>query len=626
MADALGIRLDDGDAWFPMGDLGRRLRDALSPDYAVVTEPRVYGEDLDALIVGPQGVYVLATMDWAGRVRTSRSGHWEVTDSDGHTTSYPNPAPRAQKGVRAVRRWMADEFPRLKLPIRALLVLVSPRAEIETYGATDPPAVVLDNLGQEIAAMRRPSSAVSLERERVQELARAFQERELTSRQKATQPFVFRSGGVFGSGRKVWTIRAAVKHMDRRPDDGAYHLRNGTLERWLRDQGARHLATLAREVTNVRESDARVAVEEFLIGTGLVRRPKLRWYPRRVDLGYVLPGEDSVARCRVRKGLGRGYLFGRVHTQEPWLRVDPQRFSGSAELMVWASSETLSIQRKAHVSPLYLDTSATEEPVEVPARLRVVSMPHRINRWVVRPLVGFLLGAIFGSALGVLLAQYGMGVPRLLRRLGYARADLPQTVFGVAVGASWGVLGAWRGFRQRPGWPIGYATLRWLLRLGIWTIALGVIAAAGLGALVWVAAVPISLISNTGLLLGLAALAFANIPSTVSEVHASMEEASTDLEAVDRRAMRPLVSALIGVGIIVVLGAAGFALEPVYREVQARDVAGTVRTWVSQRATAFGEWIDASLDRLYLDRYDRRAPTHVPTEAPTTASSSPTSE
>jgi len=625
MADALGTRIDRGamhgaDAWFPMDDLRRELRDVLGSDYAVVTEPHVQGEELDALLVGPHGIYVLATINWEGRVRTMRTGRWEVTDSDGHTTSYPNPAPRAQRGVRAVRHFMRDEFPRRSVPIHALLVLVSPNAEIETYGATDPPVVTLDNLRQEITALRRPGSVVSLEPDEVRELARALGERELTRRQKASQPFVFRSGGIFGSGRKVWTIRAAVRHMDRHPDDGAYHLRNGTLERWLRDQGARHLARLVREVTNQREADPRIAVEQFLIGTGLVRRPRLRLSPRRVDLGYVLPGEESVARCRVRKGLGRGYLFGTVRTEEPWLRVEPPRFVGKSELMVWASSETLSIQRKPHVSHIYLDTSASEDPLEVPARLRVVSMPHRINRWVWRPLVGLVLGVVFGAALGVLLAQRGMGVPKLLKRLGYAGAELPQLAFGVAVGVAWGLLGAWRGFRQRLAWPTGYVTVRWLLRLGIWAIALGAIAAAGLAALVWVAAVPIPLISTTGLLLGLAALALANVPATVSEVRTSMEEASTDLEAVDRRAMRPLISALVGVGLIVLLGAATFALEPIYRDLQARDVASTVQSWVGDRATAFGDWIDAALDRIYLDRYDRRAPTRVPTESPGEAS------
>lgn len=611
-----------GDDWFMMNELGRRLRDALTNDYAVVSEPHIYGEQLDAIVVGPQGIFVLATVDWAGRIRTARVGHWEVTGEDGRKTSYPNPAPRAQRGVRAVRSFMRDEFPHRAVAIHALLVLTSPDAEIETYGATSPPAVTLANLFQEITAMRGPANGALLNRDAVDELARALRERELTNRQRASQPFVFRSGGVFGSGRKVWTIRDAVRHIDRRPDDGAYHLRNGTLERWLRDQGAGHLAKLAREVTSERETDTRIAVERFLIGTGLVRRPRLRWRPRRVDLGYLLPGEESVARCRVHKGLGRGYVFGHVHTREPWLRVEPPRFAGSADLQVWASSETLAIQRKPHETFIYLDTSASKDPVAVPTRLRVVGTPHRFNRWVVRPLVGLILGGGFGAALGVLMAQRGMAVPMVLQRMGYDGTQFPKALFGISVGAAWGVLGAWRGFRQRLSWPVGYATVRWLLRLGIWTLALGVIAAAGLAALVWVAAIPVSLISNTGLLLGLGALALANVPATVSEVRASMDKVSTALEAMDRRAMRPLLAALIGVVMMIALGAGAFALEPVYRRWRARNMAETVLLWVGEQAVHLGDWVDAQLDRMYLERYDRRAPTRVPAEVPEAAAAS----
>ena len=612
MADRRGTGVTHGDDWQTMDDLGRRLRDALTHDYAVVTEPRIYGEELDAVVVGPQGLYVLAAVDVPGHVHTARVGHWEVVDEVDQRTSFPNPAPRAQRGQRAVRAFMRDEFPRRSIPVHALLVLTSPDAQIETYGATDPPAVHVDNLSQEIMAIRGAPSGQLLDREAVGELARALRERELASRQKAAQPFVFRSGGVFGSGRKVWTIREAVRHIDRHPSDGAYHLRNGTLERWLRDQGARHLAMLTREATGDREGEPRIAVERFLVGTGLVRRPGLEARPRRVDLGYLLPGEDGAARVRIRKRPGRGYLFGRLRTSEPWLRVEPSQFTGKADLQVWASSETLPIQRKPHQSSVLVDSSASEAPIEVPARLRVVGTPHRLNRWVIRPAVGLILGLVFGAALGALIAQLAIWSPDWMRRLGLVGDELPQVVLGVLVGVSWGILGAWRGIRQRPAWPVGYSTVRWLLRLGIWTLALGVIAAAGLAALVWVLAIPVSLISNTGLLLGLGALAIANVPATVSEVRASMDTASQAVDQVYQRALWPLRSALIGVAVIIVLGLGTFALEPVYRRWVAREATENVLLWMGEQADRLSEWVDRQLDRMYLERYDRRAPTRAP--------------
>ncbi|MGI6379388.1 MAG: NERD domain-containing protein [Anaerolineae bacterium] len=619
MADRRGTGQRQGDDWLSMADLSRRLREALSRDYAVVTEARIYGEDIDAIVVGPQGLYVLATVDWAGRVHTARTGQWEVVDEAGQRTSYPNPAPRAQRAQRAVRSFMRDEYPRTQVPVQALLVLTSRDAQIETYGATDPPAVHVDNLSQEIMAIRGAAAGDSLDQEAVEKLARALRERELASRQRASRPFVFRSGGVLGSGRKAWTIREAVRHIDRHPDDGAYHLRNGTLERWFRDQGARHLAVLAREATSEREGDARIAVERFLIGTGLVRRPKVKLSPQRADLGYVLPGEDGVARLRIRKGVGRGYLVGKLHTSEPWLRVEPSSFSEKADLRIWASSDTLTIQGRPHQAAVLLNSTASEHPISVPARLRVVGTPHKVNRWVIRPAVGLILGLVFGAALGVLIANRAIWSPSIMARLGLDGGDLPEALFGVLVGVSWAVLGAWRGFRQRLSWPVGYATGRWLLQLGIWTLALSVIAAAGLAALVWITAIPVSLISNTGLLLGLGALALANVPATVSEVRASMEKPAEVVDSSYRRAIRPLRSALIGVVAIVVIGVGAFALEPFYRRWVAREATENLLLWVGDQSDQLGAWVDRQLDRMYLERYDRRAPTRVPAASDETA-------
>ena len=87
MADRRGTGQRQGDDWLSMADLSRRLREALSRDYAVVTEARIYGEDIDAIVVGPQGLYVLATVDWAGHVHTARTGQWEVVDEAGQRTS-----------------------------------------------------------------------------------------------------------------------------------------------------------------------------------------------------------------------------------------------------------------------------------------------------------------------------------------------------------------------------------------------------------------------------------------------------------------------------------------------------------------------------------------------------------
>jgi hypothetical protein len=179
-------------------------------------------------------------------------------------------------------------------------------------------------------------------------MAQAIAPSEWTASQKAPQPFVFRSGGIFGSGTKVRTVGAAVRHMDRHPEDGIYHLRNGTLAKWLHDQGADRLAQKAREVVNRSQADPRISLETFLIDTGLVRRPRLSLRPKRIGLRYIPTGGVADCELRLTKGRGRGYLFGRVYSSAPWLRTDLTEFRGqSTKAVVSVDTETLPISPKA---------------------------------------------------------------------------------------------------------------------------------------------------------------------------------------------------------------------------------------------------------------------------------------
>ena len=230
--------------------------------------------------------------------------------------------------------------------------------------------------------------------------------------QRAPKPFVFRSGGLFGSGTKVRTIRAAVKYMDRHPDDGIYHLRNGTLAQWLEDQEADELAGLARRVATERQTDPRVPLETFLIGTGLVRRPRLALHPRKVRMGYILAGQSSSCDLQVKKGRGRGYLFGRLHSTVPWLSLDPIALSGRPlKVRVGVTTETLPISKAPQEAQITVESNATEEPVAVPVRFRVMGMPSQLNRYLLRPLAGLLAGGFIGAVLGWLLGLSGVGLP-----------------------------------------------------------------------------------------------------------------------------------------------------------------------------------------------------------------------
>ena len=187
-------------------------------------------------------------------------------------------------------------------------------------------------------------------------VAAALHERRLSVNQRATRPFVFRGGGLLGTRARAWTIHDAVKHMDRRPEDGIYHLTNGTLAQWLDEEGAADLAALARHAVDAGRADRRKALEIFLLGTGLVARPRLKTRPKALDLGYAISGETVAGRIRLGRGRGRGYLYGELEPGAPWLEVQPRSFAGgSVDLAVTADTHTLQIDpdalRRNHRGP-----------------------------------------------------------------------------------------------------------------------------------------------------------------------------------------------------------------------------------------------------------------------------------
>ncbi len=306
--------------------------------------------------------------------------------------------------------------------------------------------------------------------------------------QHTNEPFVFRSGGLFHSGKQVKSIHSAIKHMDRYPEDGIYHLRNGTLAQWLDDQGAEDLAKLAREVVRKRETDPRVTLETFLIGTGLVRRPQLSLRPKAIAVPFILSGQKAECLLRVRKGRGRGYLYGGLSASQPWLRVDPARFSGKPlESVVSVGTEALPISNTPHSGTILVDSSATEQPMPIPVRFRVVGVPSSFHRYVVRPLMSLLLAGILGCILGALMGISGIGFPMQPLKM----LSLNVTAIGawaILIGLVWGIFGAVLGFAQPLAWPVWYANGRWLLRTVIWAATLTVLVAIGL--IAWRVAYP----------------------------------------------------------------------------------------------------------------------------------------
>jgi hypothetical protein len=611
-------RLLTAHGWPEPGSPTAILAEGLPDSYFIVESPSIQGRVLDAVVVGSQGLTVLHTRDWAGEIEPSPKGDWRGRLPSGQQQIYPNPVRAAQQSEAALRAFFQDEFPTLQPAIRQLLVLTNPEATV--VGETPPglPTVMAPSIAWTIESQPMPAEGDLQDEELRESVAEALRDRRLTLSQRAAQPFVFRAGATFGSGKKVWTIREAVAHMDRHPQDGIYHLRNDTLAQWLDEQGAPHMAELARQSLAGRETDPRAPLEKFLIGTGLVERPKLEVRPQPVNLGCVVSGESSSAQIQVRKGPGRGYLFGRMWASQPWLRVEPHEFSGrTVTAVVAADASGLPIQQEPLQGEILVESSASEQPISVPVRLRVTGDPAPVDRHVLRPAAAFLVAGIVGALIGWLLGGWaGAETPGLADRV-IGDGISPALFWAVVIGLAWGVLGAIRGARQRAAWPVRYATGRFLLYLGIWACGLLIGAAAGLwiwGVLSGQPAPP--LFSTGGLRVVLIVLALAVVPAAISEMRAARLSRDTPIQSNRGSLVRPLVGIALGLVVLAVVSAGVRAAGPTWSDLNS---SGTVET-VQERANGWWKAAEGKLygvvDRYYLERYDRRA-TPGPTATPT---------
>jgi hypothetical protein len=465
------------------------------------------------------------------------------------------------------------------------MVLTVPEATTDPSMTAALPVVTLNTVAEAIASADAPDEEPLLNAKSRETLALALRDRRLTASQRASEPFFFRSGDTFGSGKEVWTIREAVRHMDAHPESGIYHLRNGTLSQWLSSEGAEHLARLAREVVRS-HSDRRAALEEFLIGTGLVDRPRLRVRPEEIDLGYLVAGESVARRLHLGKEPGRGYLFGTVEPSVTWLSVHPRTFNGEpvdSAVTVRAQTEGLPIGRKPQDAAITVRSNAAEGPVEIPVRFRVVGVPSPLNRIVLRPAAGLAVSGALGAALGAFLGPWGAAVAGLL----------------------WAALGALRGHRQPLAWPVSYATGRWLFRILVWVVSLGLAGAAILWAVGQLRAgdatpLPPALVRTLLLIPVISAI----LPATLGEIRAGREMQDTSLRAVRWSFCRPFLVPIGAGAAALALAVAAPLLRPAFRRVDWAEAGAAAQTWAGERLDQLERTIDGWIDELYLRYYD----------------------
>jgi hypothetical protein len=146
------------------------LAHELSDEYVLINGlalPRGSG-DIDHLVIGPTGVFLLETKTMAGRIECQPDGSWHRMRIGRGGTSYMayigDPAAQAQRNIYAVRECLHRHLPQLfgaqALWVEGLLVFPHPRTELATEHSRIP-AVRLDDLTARICQHqpRRPLAA-----------------------------------------------------------------------------------------------------------------------------------------------------------------------------------------------------------------------------------------------------------------------------------------------------------------------------------------------------------------------------------------------------------------------------------------------------------------------------------
>ena len=147
--------------------VGRVLADELPKEYVLFNGlklPRGAG-DIDHLVVGPSGLFLLETKTMAGRIVCQPDGTWRRTRIGRGGTAYSayigDPAAQVQRNIFAVRQALRHRVPafvaRAPLWVEGLVVFAHPDTQLET-ASSRVPAVLLDQVTQRIClhAPRRP--------------------------------------------------------------------------------------------------------------------------------------------------------------------------------------------------------------------------------------------------------------------------------------------------------------------------------------------------------------------------------------------------------------------------------------------------------------------------------------
>jgi len=437
------------------------LVDGLPDDDYVLPAASVYGRKLGWLVIAPTGIYHLDIRDWPGAVWDRGAEPWLVEDEAGVQHPEPSPTTLLSDAREAISSFLADELPGMKPPLHGLLVLVGAVTEITT--AAEQPFTPLP-LAEAIEHMLAPAQEddVLASPEQRETLAIAFDQRRLALRPRAAQPFELASGERPRDKQIAWTVEEVLRLLDRYTQPAIQHLQSGALERWLDSEGAWRLADLAQQALQRYPADGRAALEWFMLSSGYVQPPTITVKPERLQMGYVLKGQSASRTLKIGVSQKTGYPLGQVEPADAWVAVEPETFSGQAQVLITVDASTLPAGTQQHAE-VVINAIAENCPLTIPITVHVRAAPTRLGRLLLRLLLGLVAGAAIGGALGML-------ADILIAASPLATAVLPATVCALLL---WGLMGIVYGALPRPAWPAWYALRHWLRNVLLWGIGGG---------------------------------------------------------------------------------------------------------------------------------------------------------
>jgi hypothetical protein len=577
------------------------LVDQLPDDTFVLPQPQVYGLELDWLIVAPAGLYHLDVRDWEGEVRAHGAEPWTVLSSAGFSQKVDSPLKRLASVKGALNAFLTDEAAGQSLPLIGLLAFDGPVPDIAGLHAEIAPMSLDDAIGR----MADPSGATpGLETaEERQALAQGFLDRKLALRQRASRPFVLSVGGGVRARLSARTIEQLLRLLDRHPRAGVRHLLDGSLEHWLEQEGAHHLAIVVRESLGRLAADGRAALEAFMTGSGYVGLPRSRVRPSQLNMGYVTPNDGVRKALQVQRSRGRGYVHGEAGSPDSWVRVEPTRFSGNCRFTVTIDPGSLPAGQDSK-SSIVVASDVGGATHTVPLTVYVRPTPTPLVSRFIRPAMGLMAGALLGGLSGLALA-------RALGNQGLAPGMEVVALLGAML--LWGLMGAVRGAEQPAAWPTLYALGRWTLRVLGWAAVMIAIVFSLLGltdALIPTASKATQVLAHwQPILAGLVALAVA--PGTLDDIaqaRAMKQGATIELgQRLRRRAVRAAVSIAVVLGLVLAV----WQLRPVYVSTRTSPSAAGVEARAEGVWEAFEAKLSSYIDGLYVRAREETKPGRV---------------